>query len=117
MGCVTCNSLGLGAVRVEEMLEQEPVSPPLVGEWYADAQGVLFEVVAVDQDDGTVEVQWADGAVEELEADTWEEMRPKPSEPPEDFSGSMDMDREDYGLDFDEGDRGMWANPLDDFDR
>lgn len=102
---------------MEDQIEQEPADPARVGEWYADPQGQLFEVVAVDGDDGTVEVQYFDGTVEELDADSWQEMRPKPSEPPEDFSGSMDIDREDYGADFDDGDRGMWANPLDSFDR
>jgi hypothetical protein len=29
----------------------------------------------------------------------------------------MDVEREDYATDVDEGDRGMWANPLDNFDR
>ena len=102
---------------MESALDQEPVDPPLVGAWYADPQGALFEVVAVDQDEGTVEVQYFDGTVEELEADSWEEMRPKPTDPPEDWSGSLDMEREDYGVDLDDGDRGMWANPLDNLDR
>lgn len=98
-------------------MEQEPADPPRIGEWFTDPQGALFEVVAIDHDDGTVEVQYFDGTVEELEADSWEEMRPKPSDPPEDWSGSMDVEREDYGVDLDDGDRGMWANPLDNFDR
>jgi hypothetical protein len=102
---------------MENMMEQEPADPPRIGEWFTDPQGALFEVVAIDHDDGTVEVQYFDGTVEELEADSWEEMRPKPSDPPEDWSGSMDVEREDYGVDLDDGDRGMWANPLDNFDR
>ena len=102
---------------MENTIEQEPVEPPVVGEWYANPQGVLFEVVAVDQDDGTVELQYFDGAVEEWDADTWEELRPRRTDPPEDWSGSMDVEREDYATDIDDGDRGMWANPLDNFDR
>ena len=103
---------------MEDQIEQEPAGPARIGDWYADAQGTLFEVVAVDPDDGTVEVQYFDGTVEELDADSWQEMRPKPSDPPEDWSGSMDVEREDYGVDFDDNDRsGMWANPLDGFDR
>lgn len=98
---------------METAQEQEPAIPPAIGQWYADPQGVLFEVVAVDHDDGTVEVQYFDGTVEELEADAWEEMKPKPTDPPEDWSGSLDMEREDYGVDLEENDRGLWANPLD----
>ena len=102
---------------MDSVMEQEPVDPPLVGAWYADPQGALFEVVAIDHDDGTVEVQYFDGTVEEMDTDSWQERRPKPTEPPEDWSGSMDVEREDYATDIDEGDRGMWANPLDNFDR
>ena len=98
-------------------MEQEPVDPPRVGDWYANAQGQSFEVVAIDPDDGTVEVQYFDGTVEEMDTDSWQESRPTPTEPPEDWSGSMDVEREDYATDIDEGDRGMWANPLDNFDR
>jgi len=101
---------------MESALEQDPAIPPAIGQWYADAQGVLFEVVAVDHDDGTVEVQYFDGTVEELEADTWEEIRPKPADPPEDWSGSLDVEREDYGVDLDDNDRSLWANPLDSLD-
>ena len=62
-------------------------------------------------------LQYFDGTVEELDADAWEEMRARHTDPPEDWSGSMDVEREDYGVDIDDGDRGMWANPLDNFDR
>ena len=102
---------------MDNTIEQDPVDPPRIGDWYADPQGQLFEVVAIDPDDATVEVQYFDGTVEELDTDSWEEMRPRPSEPPEDWSGSMDMEREDYGVDMDDNDRGLWANPLDELDR
>jgi hypothetical protein len=102
---------------MENIMDQEPVDPPRVGDWYANAQGQSFEVVAIDPDDGTVEVQYFDGTVEEMDADSWQELRPTPTEAPEDWSGSMDVEREDYATDVDEGDRGMWANPLDNFDR
>jgi hypothetical protein len=106
-----------GAQVVDEALEAEPVDPPVIGEWYADPQGLLFEVVAIDADDGSVEVQYFDGSVAEFEVEGWEELRPKLSEPPEDLSGSIDMDREDYGVDLDGEGHGMWANPLDRLDR
>lgn len=96
---------------------QEPVPlQPVVGDWYADAQGVSFEVVAVDEEAGTIEVQYFDGTVEEYDADSWREMPLKPVDPPEDWSGSMDMERDDYGADLPEERAEMWANPLDHFD-
>lgn len=97
--------------------ETEPAERPVIGEWFANPQGQRFEVVAVDQDDGTVEVQYFDGTVEEFDVDSWEEMRPRPADPPEDVSGSLDMEREDYGVDADSEPGGMWANPLDQLDR
>lgn len=92
----------------------EPEPPrPAVGEWYANPQGVTFEVVAVDDEDGSIQVQYFDGTLEELDADAWGEMRFKQVDPPEDWSGSLDMEREDYGVDLDEERHELWANPLD----
>lgn len=96
----------------------EPESPrPSVGEWYADPQGVSFEVVAVDEDDGTIEVQYFDGTLEELDADAWPQMQLKPVGAPEDWSGSLDMEREDYGADLDEERHELWSHPLDHLDQ
>ncbi|HET7922577.1 MAG TPA: DUF6763 family protein [Gammaproteobacteria bacterium] len=96
------------------MTEPEPARPVLVGEWYGDASGASLEVVAVDEEDGTIEVQYFDGTVAEYDAETWQEMRLHEIDPPEDWSGSFDIEREDYGVELDEERRPeMWANPLD----
>ena len=34
--------------------------------------GSLFEVVAFDDDDGTIEIQYFDGTVEEMDIEDWE---------------------------------------------
>lgn len=47
---------------------------PIVGYWYKGADGQPFEVVAVDDHDETVEIQYADGAVEEYDMETWSTM-------------------------------------------
>ncbi len=90
---------------------------PKIGGWFKTATGQNFEVVALDEEDGTVEIQYYDGAVEELDMDTWEELAMEPIEPPEDWSGSMDMEREDYGVDLEQNTPESWSNPLDDIDR
>ena len=90
---------------------------PAVGEWYANLQGVTFEVVAVDDEDGTIGVQYFDGTLEELDTDAWEDLHARAVDPPEDWSGSLDMEREDYGVDLDEERHELWANPLDQLDR
>lgn len=43
---------------------------PIVGDWYR-SHGQLFEVIAVDEHEQVVEVQHADGNLEEIELDDW----------------------------------------------
>lgn len=90
---------------------------PKIGGWFKTATGQTFEVVALDEEDGTIEIQYYDGAVEELDMDSWEELAMEPIEPPEDWSGSMDIDREDYGVDLEQNTPESWGSPLDDLDR
>jgi|SRR5665213_251778 len=72
---------------------------PEVGEWYQVRNGNTFEVVAVDADDRTIEVQYFDGTVEEFDLEDWEAQRVSGDiehvEAPEDWSGSVDVDGED----------------------
>lgn len=89
---------------------------PGVGDWYRNENGDSFEIVAFDEEDQTVELQYFDGTVEELDIDTWKELAVEAIEQPEDWSGSLDMDREDYGLDVDQIAQGNHSNPLDQLD-
>jgi hypothetical protein len=68
---------------------------PVVGNWYRQDNGEMFEIVAYDAQDGTIEIQYFDGTIEELERDTWEEMELEEAEPPEDWTGSVDVDDDD----------------------
>ncbi len=46
---------------------------PGIGDWYRQKEGgALFEVVAFDDDDGTIEIQYFDGTVEEMDVDDWD---------------------------------------------
>ena len=45
---------------------------PGIGDWYRLNDGALFEVVALDDDDGTIEIQYFDGTVEEMDIEDWE---------------------------------------------
>lgn len=96
----------------------EPEAPiPVVGDWYKDAAGGVFEVVAIDEDEGTIEIQYFDATVEELDVDSWNELYLLPIEPPEDWSGSLDIEREDYGVDLEENRSEDWVSALDFIDR
>jgi hypothetical protein len=100
------------------------VQQPRIGEWYRLSGGDCFEVVAVDDGDGTVEVQYFDGTVEEIELDDWLAQRSRgdieDAEAPEDPTGSYDQDAEDedqqiFSADLD-GDRRAMMGPLDGLD-
>jgi len=90
---------------------------PRVGDWYKNPTGDLFEVVAHDEPNGTVEIQYFDGAVEELDMDSWLELDIEVAEPPEDWSGSLDIEREDYGVDLEEAKHDEWHDFREDVDR
>ncbi len=82
---------------------------PAVGSWYQTMGGASFEVVAHDPDDATVEIQYSDGALEELDMETWLELELEPGAPLDAVLDSLDVDRDD-----DEGQNG--GNPLDRLD-
>lgn len=69
---------------------------PKIGKWFKRPDGTLLEVVAVDEEDKTIEVQFFDGTIDEVDIDTWREQFLVEVSPPEDWSGSVDMDPEDY---------------------
>lgn len=89
---------------------------PRLGDWYRSINGDKFEIVALDDDAATMEVQHFDGAVEELDFDSWNEMEVVPMEPPEDWSGSLDIVREDYGVDLELTAPNDRINPLDELE-
>ncbi|MGQ0618668.1 MAG: DUF6763 family protein [Panacagrimonas sp.] len=72
-----------------------------VGEWFMAADEEPFEIVGIDVKAGIVLVQHFDGALAEFDFDSWLELSARPCAPPEDYSGALDMDRDD--LDFDDG--------------
>jgi hypothetical protein len=76
------------------------ISPrPVVGDWYRFIDGETFEVVALDEEEATIEIQYFDGTVEELDFDEWRERADaheiEAAAEPEDWSGSMDVDPDD----------------------
>jgi hypothetical protein len=89
---------------------------PRIGDWYQTTSGDNFEIVALDDDEAAMEIQYYDGAVEEIDFDSWNEMEVQPIEPPEDWAGSFDIDREDYGVDLELNNPNDNINPLDDLE-
>lgn len=73
-----------------------PAQVPVIGHWFKRPNGTLFEVVAIDEEGATVEIQLFDGTIDEIEVETWSNMLLTEVAAPEDWSGSVDMDPEDY---------------------
>ena len=74
---------------------------PIIGNWYRNQEtGNDFEVVALDEDAQTIEIQYFDGEVEELDLDAWYELPIESIEAPEDWSGPYDeIEADDLGYD------------------
>jgi hypothetical protein len=90
---------------------------PLVGDWYLTEEGASFEVIAVDSDENLVEIQYFDGAIEELDMESWYAMEIKPREVPEDWSGPFDdLEKDDFGDTEQARHPDEWSNPLDSLD-
>ncbi len=67
----------------------------VIGNWYQLPGGQLFEVVALDERDGCIEIQNFEGDVDELESEAWYEMPLVVVEPPDDSAGAYEDIEED----------------------
>lgn len=92
---------------------------PTVGQWYQDlGNEETFQVLKVDEDKETVEIQHLDGDVEELDVDGWAELDLEMTEEPDGWSGSKaekDADNEE-DEDWDEDEDDEDDDDLDDED-
>ncbi|SRR5579871_4616604 len=91
---------------------------PEVGHWYAHRdKGALFQVVAIDDDEGVVEIQDVDGDVDEFDLDTWHAMPLMAAEAPEDWTGPVDdIGADDLGSTREaDGNARDWRAPLDEY--
>ena len=72
---------------------------PVEGNWYhCLGKEYDFMVVDVNEREGTVDIQYFDGDIEELEMEEWEEMDLEEIEPPEDWTGPLDdLEADDLG--------------------
>ncbi len=90
---------------------------PGVGRWYRRANRAMFEVVAIDEADGTIEIQYFDGTVAEVEIDNWDRKLIQQVAEPEDWSGALDVAREDEVNDRDGQLPHDWSDPLEVMER
>jgi hypothetical protein len=88
--------------------------PPVVGNWYLHRdRGEPFQVVALDEDAGTIEIQDFDGAIDEIDLDEWRALGIEPAAAPEDWGGPLDdVEPDEFGY-TDLAESTEPANPLD----
>ncbi len=79
---------------------------PIIGNWYRNQEtNNDFEVVALDEDAQTIEIQYFDGEIEELDLDAWYDLPIEGIEAPEDWSGPFDeLEADDLGYEEDADD-------------
>jgi hypothetical protein len=74
-------------------------------------------VVAIDDQDETIEIQYFDGTVTEMDFDAWNEQlldrMLDVADAPEDWSGAVDVESEDLDRDFEDTPRTAWSTPED----
>jgi len=68
---------------------------PIIGNWYRAANQQLFEVVALDEADNLIEIQFYEGDIDEMDMETWNSMEIENAPPPEDWSGAYDNEDDD----------------------
>ena len=91
---------------------------PIIGNWYKNQEyGQLFEVVALDEDDGTIEIQYFESEIEEVDIESWYELSLENAAAPEDWSGPYgDLMIDDYGDTNEVIYQDAWLNPIDEPD-
>ncbi len=75
------------------------ITDPKIGSWYKDVENNLtFKVVAIEEQDATIEVQYINGDIGEYDNDSWYNSTFDYVEAPEDWSAAYDgVESDDLG--------------------
>ena len=89
---------------------------PIVSNWYMHQdKGLKFQVVAVDESESVIEIQYFDGDIEEIDLDDWYPMDLEAIESPEDISGALDVSElDDLGSSITDTEPEDWDTPVQD---
>jgi hypothetical protein len=78
------------------IMNQQPHTAPEVGYWYDSNEfPECFKVVALDDKQALIEIQYFDGEVAELDFDAWQASHPHEIPEPEDASAPYELDHEE----------------------
>jgi uncharacterized protein DUF6763 len=65
---------------------------PELNSWYQDVEeDALFEVVAIDEQEGCIEVQYVNGEIGEFDFDIWQQMIVISAKAPEDWRAPFEI--------------------------
>jgi hypothetical protein len=69
---------------------------PIIGSWYNElVQDLQFEVVAIDDASGNIEIQYLGGEIGEFDMETWRDMTMISCHAPEDAGIAYELSQED----------------------
>ncbi len=95
------------------------ITDPVIDQWYKDIENdFVFKVVAIEEGDDTIEVQYYNGDIGEYDRDSWYGSTFDFIEAPEDWSAPYgDLERDDLGyLDLDGNNALSNDTPLKDYE-
>lgn len=93
------------------------VGKPQIGQWYAHRdKGERFQVTAIDEASRSIELQYFDGDLDEVDENAWYAMSLDRIEPPEDCTGVLDdVETDDLGYSETDMSERDWQEPLQPF--
>jgi len=66
---------------------------PVTGNWYQNQKTEkVFQIMSINQDDNTIDIQHFDGNIEEISFEDWFGMDLELAEPTEDWSGAYELE-------------------------
>ncbi len=86
-----------------------------IGQWYLHwDKGELFQVIAIDEQTRTIEIQNFDGDIDEIDQAAWQGLPIGFAEPPEDWTGPVDdVAVDDLGYSETDMEAKDWEAPLE----
>jgi len=90
---------------------------PIAENWYSHLdKGQRFTVTAVNEKEGTVELQHFDGDIEEITLEDWYNLDVELCEEPENWAGAVDISEvDDFGTEITDTSEEDWKEPLSQF--
>jgi hypothetical protein len=87
---------------------------PIVSNWYQHLdKGQKFQIVAFNEGESVIEIQYFDGDIEEIDIDDWYLMDLEKIESPEDISGALDVSElDDLGSSITDTNPDDWDTPV-----